>query len=342
MEQPFENDIEKQGYLLKKTSKGLWVNRFFKTDHNYLSYWTDMKEHDKNDPPSEKYDVAEIKLIEKVGTRGLLLSFMDNTKFKIEVKTALETERNEWETILDAKKKLYSVRELLKEINMDRLSFKTKLFGRLMVLSEREQNMWILDHIDEAFHTLSEDNRLDQLRKDPSSLLKTSCRALDEFAEVCEDCELELTSKEPKINAHVRNFIRRYSDIIKGRITLELAYIPAMNRKCWDELGEKALCVALEFATKMQNLSKFYFVSKDIIESLNRNLFSSGEIISSLMNLAIRRVDAFFDEVESKIRENIKAKFMFDPQKFLVEYISLVREELTTNDLFRLVVDKVN
>lgn len=203
-ESHLSNDVEKKGYLQKKTSKGLWVNRYFVTEGNFLHYWHESVDYDVKKPSCEKYDISEVKSLEKVGSHGITLNFLNNSKFKLEIKAAVVTERNEWFEVLDAKKRLYSIDELLNDIKLDRISFKTKTFSALMQLHEREQNKWILDRLDEAFESSNDDQLVQQFRSNSSRLLLAATRAMEEFLKTCEDCEQEMFSREPKVIAHCR------------------------------------------------------------------------------------------------------------------------------------------
>ena len=204
-ESHYSNDVEKSGYLQKKTSKGLWVNRYFVTENNYLYYWHEITDYEMKKPSCERYDISEIKNLEKISTHSISMNFMENTKFKLEIRASQVTERNEWFNILDAKKRLYSVDELLSDLRSDRISFKTKNFQTLMTLQEKDQNKWILDHLDESFETSSNDTNLAlQLRSNSNRLLLAANHAMDEFIQTCHDCEQEIASREPKVIAHTR------------------------------------------------------------------------------------------------------------------------------------------
>jgi hypothetical protein len=199
-----DHDFEKTGFLLKKTSKGLWVNRYFVTERNMLSYWHDINSFEQHDNPSEKYDVAEIKSIERTSHRGLIINFLNSSKFKLEVRALVDNERNEWAAILEGKSKLYSVDELLSDLRLHAISFKTKAFATLMFLHEKDQNKWLLDRLDEIFEISGDDSKSTKLRSNSSLLLRAACRALDEFLSACVDGEQEMASREPKIMAHTR------------------------------------------------------------------------------------------------------------------------------------------
>lgn len=198
------NDIDKSGYLQKKTSKGIWVNRYFVTDRNYLQYWHTQQQFDKGEEAAEVFDLSEVKSIETVGSKIFVLSFQAAGKFKIELSSGNDQERCEWIGILEGKRRLYSVDELLADLQSQRISFRTKSFQVLMMLKEREQNKWILDRIDEGFHISADESQAAKLRGDSSSLLQAAIRVIDEFILVCKDGEQEMASRSPKIMAHSR------------------------------------------------------------------------------------------------------------------------------------------
>lgn len=198
------NDIDKFGYLQKKTSKGLWGSRFFATDSRYLRYWHDRDQYDKAQKASEEFDIAEISKVEKSDGRILKIQFLKNTKFQLTVKAETETEVIEWMEIIKAKVKLYSVDELLAELVGDRMSFRTKTFQTLLMLTEKEQNKWILHRLDEAFESTHDDQHIMSMRSTPCHLLKAAGKAFDDFLDVCQDCKSEMTSKSPRIVAHSR------------------------------------------------------------------------------------------------------------------------------------------
>jgi hypothetical protein len=198
------NDIDKAGYLQKKTSKGIWVNRYFATDRNYLRYWHSQAQKDNGDDAAETFDLAEVRSVESVAAKVFVLSFMAAGKFKVELSAGNDQERREWIGILEGKRRLYSVDELLADIRADRVSFRTKSFQVLLTLHERDQNKWILDRIDEGFHISTDESQAHKLRNDSSALLRAAIHVLEEFVRVCEDAELEMATRSPKIIAHAR------------------------------------------------------------------------------------------------------------------------------------------
>jgi hypothetical protein len=207
-----------------------------------------------------------------------------------------EEQRREWTEFLLAKRSLFSVDELLVDLSTQRLSFSTKTFQSLMVLREKEQNRFILDRMDEFYKVAVDDSLSYKGRSnaDPCALIQASRQIVLEFHRTCAECAQELHVRNPKVTAHCKSYIRKYADILKGRITLELLFLPGTQEKRFEEMGEKALCAAMELVTEIDELRQFLFLPTDFISTLHSSLFSVGQLISAMLNLSIQRVDAFF------------------------------------------------
>ena len=139
----------------------------------------------------------------------------------------------------------------------------------------------------------------------------------------------------------IRNYIRRYTDILKGRLTLELLFLPGIERKQFDHLEERALCTALLLSDKIESLHKFSFIPREFMDTLSRTLFTSGDLITALIKLAAHRMDAFFETIHSSTID-LRSKKLMEMKSVLQEFISLVRDDLTDENLFRMVIQKVH
>jgi hypothetical protein len=206
-------DIEICDYLLKKTSKGYFVNRFFATKNHYLKYWSDKQSYENDLESSESYDICEVKNIERPGNRALILYFM-NAKFKLELKGLSDEQCNNWTELLIAKKSLYSIDELMVDLIKQKITFATRTFQILMILKEKDQNKWILQKLDEAFEGSVEDevgkarskHVSKQLRSDPYYLICASQRVINDLTKTCDECKEELESRNPRVIAHCKFF----------------------------------------------------------------------------------------------------------------------------------------
>lgn len=198
------SDIDIYGYLQKKTSKGIYVNRYFTTSCHLLKYWHDKQSFDNMESPSEEFDIREIRQIEKPGGRQINLIFM-NDKFRLDLKALSDEQFAEWSEVIPAKRSLYSVDELLVDLRSDRISLRTKTFQSLLFLKDREQNRFVLDKLDEIFNTASAEARVRrEFRSDPVALLRAAGLALDELLKTCKECNIEMSSRNPKIVVHCR------------------------------------------------------------------------------------------------------------------------------------------
>lgn len=348
--------VEKDGYLQRKTTKGLWANRYFATQAQHLKYWH-SKAESINKEPTETYLISEIKTVEVTGPRSFVLNFLNSSKFRLELSAPGEHERMEWVTLLEAKRRLYSVDELLADLRADRVSFRTKTFRTLMILPEKDQNKWILDRLDELFEIDQASERTDRLRADSCRLLHAAIRSLDEFLAVCRDCEDEISGRAPQVIAHSKNYMRRYTDIIKGRILLELLYLPCVidnasssrshhnntastRHRDFESLGEGALCLGLEFLKRVEQTEYFLFVPRVLSVSIYSALFNFGDLISALLNLGMKRVDIFFNQLQDSSGMEQSRK-LSEASCLLVESLQLVRRDLNTQSLYILVTRKI-
>lgn len=139
----------------------------------------------------------------------------------------------------------------------------------------------------------------------------------------------------------IRNYIRRYADILKGRITLELLYLPGIENKQFEILEEKALCTALSLSNKIESLDKYSFLLKEFINTLTKTLFSTGDLISALIKLAAHRMDAFFEMILSSTLD-VRMKKMIEIQSVLAEFLSLLKDDIKDESLYQIVVQKVS
>lgn len=126
-----------------------------------------------------------------------------------------------------------------------------------------------------------------------------------------------------------RDFMQRYSEIIKGRITLELLYLPGVVSKSYEQLGEKTLCAALDLVRLVNALKQYQFLPRDFVANFNRSLFTEGQLISALMNIAIRRMDAFFEALIG-LPPNQRANRIRDIDKIMSDSLQVV--EINVND----------
>jgi hypothetical protein len=137
-----------------------------------------------------------------------------------------------------------------------------------------------------------------------------------------------------------RTYIRRYSEIVKGRLTLELLFLPGTQDKRYENMGEKSICAAIELMTRVDQLTHYSFIPHDLVATLNNTLFTTGQLISSLLNLSIQRVDAFVETVK-QMAPSLRSSKYLEIDKILSESMLLVDINLPESALLKLVLIKV-
>ena len=168
-----------------------------------LKYYPDSTSYEKKPHEcSGEYDICDIKSIEKGNNKTFTLNFL-NGKFKLELKSISDEVCNEWCEVLLAKKSLYSIDELLLDLNQQNIVFQTTTFQSLLILKEKEQNKWILDRLDESFQIIQR-NSLELKEQISLALIKAAKTSIEEFIVICNECLIELNGRNPRVCAHCR------------------------------------------------------------------------------------------------------------------------------------------
>ena len=193
--------LEKEGYISKKNRKGYYNSRYFQTKNEKISYWIDRASFDRKELPST-FEIRDIKAIEKSSSgRSLCLIFGD--KFRIDLKCDID-ECTSWCEVLTAKKSFYSIKELLTDLKDEKTNFMTMTFSALMVIPIKEQNDWIVGQLDDIFEAAADDAQTTMLRSDPMWVLRAARAVVEELASTCQECSMEMDSRNPKLSAHCR------------------------------------------------------------------------------------------------------------------------------------------
>jgi hypothetical protein len=361
---PYAESQELQAYISKKNTRGYFQSRYFVTQGRKLSYYNDENiyteeqkliyaDKDFNSTATE-YDIVAMRVIELAPDRILHIKFSNN-KFKLDLQFKNETERNEWTTLLLAKKNLHNVQELVREVRSSEAVILTPTFQNLLILEENDQDSWIeqrIDDIFEAAYTLpsavqtishgqqreSHSNSISQSGSDFNNdnnsngngngssdrnsggssignitvqLLKCSRIAMNELMLLCEDCLIEMGSRHPRVGIHAKSYVQRYAKALKGRCLLELQVILLDSNEIYSDYGHgprnassgmcsrlvdigiESINCALNFTCSLERLRKYTFLPK-YIQSFHDNLFSTGELVSTYLNITIDRVEIWF------------------------------------------------
>ena len=192
----------REGYLCKKNRKGFYNSRYFQTANERISYWADKASFDRGEVPTSSFEIKDIKRIER-SPNNKTLSLIFGDKFRIDLKSELDDCKT-WFELLTAKKSFYSVKELLVDFKNERMQFRTKTFSSLIVIPVREQNEWIMEHLNDVFDAAANDAQTSMLRSNPLWIMKAARAVVEEFILTCDECSLEMESRNPKLAAHCR------------------------------------------------------------------------------------------------------------------------------------------
>jgi hypothetical protein len=138
-------------------------------------------------------------------------------------------------------------------------------------------------------------------RTSPNSLVSAAHHAIAELIATCDDCQLEMAQRNPKLTAHCRKYMHAHADIVRGRVVLELSYLLntvfGSKHRVLMELGEKALCCAICLMHDIETkLTKHYAIlPTNYTKTLVSALFSVGGLMSAFLDLSIERVEGWFN-----------------------------------------------
>lgn len=347
-------ELEFEGYLQRRDRLGWFRTRFFQTRGHTLQYFTHGKESmERGDPPTAIFDIREITDIKKGSglyqDRTMLILFATGDKFRLELRAVSEESMMEWQEILLAKRALYSKTELLEALDASKTTFKTSTFASLLVLCEKDQTAYLVSHIDELFEAAADDARTFLRRNDPVIIISAARKCVDELLRYCDDCLLEISGRNPQVVTHCRAFMHRYSNLVAGRLVLELSFYfdrgsteggrkrdnnengEISRRRRVEEVGERGLCAAASLMSRIELLRSYPFLPHDLVSSLHNCLLPAGELISAILNLALEQFECWFQaalllppiQFTSRLRE--LDKLVLD----IVSRIELPEEDFT-------------
>jgi hypothetical protein len=274
-------EIELHGDLQKRNRKGFYQNRYFRTSGVLLSYYTNKEAFDK-DPlfPKASFKFTDMTAVQLAGEGKFLVSF-SIASLELELKAVNESHAIHWLSFIRAKINLYSVNMLLTLDNSSTISngqnllFVTTTFRQLMLLKPSDQDSYNETSLNDHFEAIFSNRSVGKLSADElcTLLLGAAHKSLDDFEFSCEECEVEFRTRNPRVVAHCREYMRRYTKLLCGRIILELSSVLGPTEDT-NQLAPLSVLAVICFLERIQQLSRFSFLPSAELSGIFINMKS--------------------------------------------------------------------
>ena len=161
------------------------------------------------------------------------------------------------------------------------------------------QIRWVCDAINDHFEAAQDEAFRKHASLSKLSVILAARTCIEEFTVSCNECAIEMSSRNPKIITHCRDYMQRYAEKLRSRVILELSSFMGPQNKRVMELGEPAIFAAIGLLHLIEDLARFRFIPKDFIPSLRNNLLDIGALMSAILDIAIERVEGWFQGIMS-------------------------------------------
>jgi hypothetical protein len=337
--------LEYSGVLQKKNKKGFYQNRFIRTSGCYIQYWTSSEKYAaEEEHPSSSYDIKEIKLIESRGDGYFFIQFM-NEKFKLELRAISEDQCQEWIHFLNSKRSLHSTNSLLNDSVVNN-SFKTSTFAALLRLTAEEQDHWINDFMNDSFEMVTEPSSISSPLSLPSfsgnkihsevKAVLTACKeCLEDFTVTCEECALEMTARIPQIIAQCRDYMHRYAELFKARLSLELNpfFSQSLPVTFLHSLGDDTLITAICFFQSLDTLRQHKFLPRSFFTIIRETLYSADQLTREFLKLLVIRNELWYCEL-NELQPRQRGQKLCEYYKIVDYQIKMIDDTFVICDLY--------
>lgn len=275
-------EIELHGILQKRNRKGFYQNRYFRTSGVLLSYYKDQESFNKTPLyPNASFKFTDMTSAQTNGPDGKFIVSFAISSVVLDLKAVTESHAIHWVSFIRAKINLYAVNLLLTMDNSltvlgsPNLLFVTTTFRELMLLKLSDQDAWNETNINCHFEAIFANRAASKISRDELCflLLSASLKALDDFTHSCEECEVEFRTRNPRVIAHCREYMRRYAKLFCGRVILELSSVMGPGQ----DTNALSLQSALEiicFLQRIYLLNRFSFLPSAELSAVFDNLRS--------------------------------------------------------------------
>ena len=144
--------------------------------------------------------------------------------------------------------------------------------------------------------TLENDNKDNQM--DSSRVTLLAClKCVEELAIICEDCEIEMSKRDPIVMSNCRDFMHRYATSLMSRITLELAGYLGQEALSRSVVNDMFIVESMKFTHTVDEIKHFQFLPRIFFQGLRENLKTSDQLFKFWTRLLLERNECWFTEL---------------------------------------------
>jgi hypothetical protein len=142
-------------------------------------------------------------------------------------------------------------------------------------------------------------NIFHQQNQEAKAILNACKQCLEDFTVTCEECALEMTARVPQVIAQCRDYMRRYSELFKSRLSLELNPYLSLSLSPTEihSLGDECLIEAICFFTSLDTLRQHKFLSRTFFSSIRETLYSSEQLTREFLKMLVLRNELWYEEL---------------------------------------------
>mmetsp|Transcript_17609 Transcript_17609/g.29507 ORF Transcript_17609/g.29507 Transcript_17609/m.29507 type:complete len:876 (-) Transcript_17609:106-2733(-) len=123
-------------------------------------------------------------------------------------------------------------------------------------------------------------------------------KCFEEFSIVCEECELEMSLRDPVVMSNCRDFMHRYSSVFMSRVTLELSWNLGKDKASSNfSLSDVFIIESIKFFHSIDSLKHFQFLPRSLFIGLRENLQTYDQLCKYLSHLLVDRNIVWFNEL---------------------------------------------
>jgi hypothetical protein len=138
-----------------------------------------------------------------------------------------------------------------------------------------------------------------QQNQEAKAILNACKQCLEDFTVTCEECALEMTARVPQVIAQCRDYMRRYAELFKSRLSLELNPYFSLSLSPSDihSLGDECLIEAICFFTSLDTLRQHKFLPRTFFSSIRETLYSSEQLTREFLKMLVIRNESWYEEL---------------------------------------------